>query len=284
MSMRLRRNKTQSSTAAMMAAPTQARRDLKTPLSRTQHSSSTKFVLMALGALAILATGGFLFTMSLRAASDPSPPNIAVRSEKKNEVLLNANKKKPNEEESKAELKVEEKNDVADEDTLIISTKHGDVKIVMRPDLSAESVAYVHALVDSGKCKRCNLYRAEKPGILQGIMQDPTVSYEEITKGKCPPEYQDEKQDCPAHDPQCACHGPIMTKGMVGWAAGGTGPDFFIDSYEKPAKFWQNQHTVFGEIKDDASFSVIEKIYTLPATNKGLTFLDEKIEFTLSFG
>mgnify|MGYP004300881927 CR=1 FL=1 len=33
---------------------------------------------------------------------------------------------------------------------------------------------------------------------------------------------------CPSHDPQCGCHGPIMSKGMVGWAGGSAGPDLFI--------------------------------------------------------
>jgi cyclophilin family peptidyl-prolyl cis-trans isomerase len=74
-----------------------------------------------------------------------------------------------------------------------------------------------------------------------------------------------------------------MTKGMVGWAGGDAGPDFFIDSYAQPAKFWGQQHTVFGEIKDDASFAVIDKIYTLPVTNKGMTYLDDRIHFTLAF-
>ena len=33
---------------------------------------------------------------------------------------------------------------------------------------------------------------------------------------------------CPSHDPNCGCHGPIMSKGMVGWAGGSAGPDLFI--------------------------------------------------------
>jgi hypothetical protein len=41
-----------------------------------------------------------------------------------------------------------------------------------------------------------------------------------VSKGACPPGT--------AVDPNRECHGPIMIRGMVGWAAGGVGPDFFI--------------------------------------------------------
>lgn len=35
----------------------------------------------------------------------------------------------------------------------------------------------------------------------------------------------------------------MMTKGMVAWAAGDTGPDFFIDNYKRKADWWGTQHT-----------------------------------------
>jgi hypothetical protein len=123
------------------------------------------------------------------------------------------------------------------------------------------------------KCSPCNLYRAEDSGILQGILKNeqvPTVQQ----RGKCPKGSESVSNNCPDWDKQCGCHGPIMTKGMlrpgcdwprrqiwlmlcsfhssflsigmVGWAGGGTGPDFFIDDYEDPAKFWGTQHTVWG--------------------------------------
>ncbi|KAI2493090.1 hypothetical protein MHU86_21438 [Fragilaria crotonensis] len=74
-----------------------------------------------------------------------------------------------------------------------------------------------------------------------------------------------------------------MTKGMVGWAGGGTGPDFFIDTYDAPATHWGNQHTVWGKVMDGESLAIITRIYDLPATNRGgMTFLDENIKFTMS--
>lgn len=251
--------------AATMAAPMQAKRDLKAPLSRIQRSNNTSVILMVLGIVAFVAIGGFLFSMTMQSVGDNNAP------QQKTSLKGQVEKEEP-------VAKVEDNA----EETLIIDTKHGKIKVVMRPDLSPESVEYIRALAKSKNCKRCNFYRAEKPGILQGIMKDSGISNAQITKGKCPPGEEGKKQDCPEHDPECGCHGPVMRKGMVGWAAGDTGPDFFIDSYERPAVFWGNQHTVFGEIKDENSFAVISKIYTLPVTKKGLTYLDEKIEFTLS--
>jgi len=158
-----------------------------------------------------------------------------------------------------------------------------DIIIHTRADWSPESVAYVHDIAKNvGSCDRCAFYRAEKPGILQGMIVSDKVP-KVAQKGDCPEEYAETQQDCPAHDPKCACHGPIMTKGMVGWAGGGTGTDFFINTYEKPAKFWGNQHTVWGQITDDESLALITKIFEKPVTAKGdMHYLDSNIKFTMS--
>ena len=257
----------------MVAAPMQARRDLKAPLSRPQRSGGLTALFVVLGLLGLAAIGFFLFFMSVQSTSEALPQVKESVGESKTEGVAWTVKK--------SNIVVEEKAPVVHEETLVLTTQHGNLRIVMRPDLSPSSVSYIRPLVQSGTCKRCNFYRAEKPGILQGIMDDPEVKVT-VNKGECPPEFVNSKQDCPAHDPNCGCHGPTMTKGMVGWAGGDTGPDFFIDSYKEPAKFWGQQHTVFGEIKDDASFAVIDKIYSLPVTNKGMTYLDEKIQFTMA--
>lgn len=74
-----------------------------------------------------------------------------------------------------------------------------------------------------------------------------------------------------------------MTKGMVGWAAGATGPDFFIDNYKAKADWWGTQHTLWGQIQDDASFAVIDKVWTLPAKNEGgLTMLEQPLHFDMA--
>ena len=104
-------------------------------------------------------------------------------------------------------------------------------------------------------------YRAEHNFLLQGVMGD-RIAAKNIEKGPCPvgvdlaEEYPNrsvlseikrlQKQRnseifvclfcrrCFEHDPNCGCHGPIMTRGDVGWAGGGTGPDFFIVDTDGP--------------------------------------------------
>ena len=107
-------------------------------------------------------------------------------------------------------------------DYITIQTPHGNIRITLRPDLSPESVDYVRSLIKSKTCddQSCRLYRAEKPGILQGILKSgadadrlqAAVAPNKVF-GKCPDEYKDVKQECPSHDPNCGCHGPIMVKG-----------------------------------------------------------------------
>ena len=168
------------------------------------------------------------------------------------------------------------------DDVLVLQTIHGNIRIVMRPDLSSGSVDYVRRLVDNGVCRRCNFYRAEKPGILQGVMANREVPTNTV-KGDCPTGLESVHNDCPEWDAQCGCHGPVMTKGSVAWAAGQSGgPDFFIDNYNKPADFWGTQHTNFGLIMDEESFRVIDAIFELPVTKGGMTMLKEPIHFDMS--
>jgi hypothetical protein len=169
-------------------------------------------------------------------------------------------------------------------ETLVLTTALGQIKITMRPDLSEGSVDYIHRLIESGTCHRCNFYRAEKPGILQGVMANkPDVPTNE-KRGNCPPTFERVKNDCPAWDAQCGCHGPVMTKGAVAWAAGQAGgPDFFLDNYKAPAKFWGTQHTNFGFIEDEESFLVITKIFDQPTKSSGsMTLIHDPIHFDMA--
>jgi cyclophilin family peptidyl-prolyl cis-trans isomerase len=168
-------------------------------------------------------------------------------------------------------------------ETLVLTTDIGKIRIVLRPDLSEGSVDYIHRMIDSGVCTRCNFYRAEKPGILQGAMvnKDVTVNTEH---GSCPPGSENVHNDCPVWDKKCACYGPLMTRGSVAWAAGQAGgPDFFIDAYKRPARWWGSQHTNFGKIEDDESLKLVEKVFTLPAAKNsgGMTILETKLQFTM---
>jgi hypothetical protein len=75
-----------------------------------------------------------------------------------------------------------------------------------------------------------------------------------------------------------------MTKGAVAWAAGQAGgPDFFLDNYKAPAKFWGTQHTNFGFIEDEESFYVITKIFDQPTKSSGsMTLIHDPIHFDMA--
>ena len=171
---------------------------------------------------------------------------------------------------------------------LVLTTKHGNIKITLRPDLSQGSVDYIHTLVESyggngERCMHCNFYRAETPGILQGIMEHKGVVPTNEVRGSCPPGSEGVDNDCPTWDQHCGCHGPVMTRGAVAWAAGEAGgPDFFIDAYPNPAKWWGTQHTNFGFIEDETSLTIIDAIFELPIESGGdMDFLKDSIHFDL---
>jgi len=179
--------------------------------------------------------------------------------------------------------------DVEDTNTetiITLSTTEGDIHIKLLPKLSLSSVQYIKTLVKSSiPCEKCRFYRAEKPGILQGILAKKSILPNKVLGG-CPDKYSDievEKSKCPEWDSNCDCHGPIMTRGMVGWAGGGGGPDFFIDMYKKPALHWENQHTVWGEVLDKNSLAVIDGIFELDVNMSGsMSMLKKELHISLN--
>jgi len=171
--------------------------------------------------------------------------------------------------------------DEPNDESLVVTSKYGLIRIGLRPDLSPESVAYIREFVTANDCMKCQFYRSEKNLLVQGMMNNPNLPTTKVF-GKCPD--LQFKSEC--NDPSCSCHGPIMTKGMVAWAGGRSGgPDWFINVFEKPVTSWGKQHTVWGEIQDKESFFTIQTMQALPVTKagvSGLYYLDEKIEFTLT--
>lgn len=101
--------------------------------------------------------------------------------------------------------------------TITLHTSQGNINVKLRPDLSIASVRYIKALLEeSSPCTNCNFYRAEKPGILQGHLSKKNIPPNTVL-GDCPEEFKGLKHECPPHDPKCGCHGPVMTRGMIGW-------------------------------------------------------------------
>jgi len=72
-----------------------------------------------------------------------------------------------------------------------------------------------------------------------------------------------------------------VNPGMVGWAGGaGGGPHFFIYMGAGPAEHWLHDHTVWGELADEASKDAVERILSLPsADNGGMTMLNTRAPF-----
>mmetsp|Transcript_7038 Transcript_7038/g.10112 ORF Transcript_7038/g.10112 Transcript_7038/m.10112 type:complete len:281 (-) Transcript_7038:721-1563(-) len=188
----------------------------------------------------------------------------------------------------------EEKRDPTNTQGLLIRANPiGDIRIAFRPDLAGpSSIQYVIDVVEAASvassdgdiqngvtCSRCNFYRAEPKLLLQGVIAQHSISSHSVSLGPCPDKLPPQSH-CPEHDPNCGCHGPIMTKGMVGWAGGGEGPDFFLNTFDKPVDWWEHQHTVWGEL-DEESIRVVESAYDLPAHKQGMRMLDKHLEFSI---
>jgi cyclophilin family peptidyl-prolyl cis-trans isomerase len=239
-----------------------------------------------------------------------------ILQQQQQQSLANTNLRKEEARPEVANTRIVSERDATKTTTLVLTTSAGMIRIVLRPDWSHASVQHVIHMANyhqimSGEspppphkeegppppmCQPCNLYRAESPGILQGVLAvNPAaimgsssstvhnILTAPIPKGDCPLGYEDVTNECPTWDTDCTCHGPVMTRGMVGWAAGQTGPDFFMNTYHRPATWWGTQHTVWGEIQDTMSWQVIDAIYAAPTyTQDGLIYLKEPLHISLS--
>lgn len=111
---------------------------------------------------------------------------------------------------------------------LLIHTELGTVRIYFTPQLSgATSIEYIQKVVQSSNadehrnhlgsnassCDRCNFYRAEPDLLLQGVLSQQSVPISDVLLGPCPLADWKPSTTCPSHDPECGCHGPLMTRG-----------------------------------------------------------------------
>uniref|UniRef100_A0A7S0E180 Uncharacterized protein n=1 Tax=Phaeocystis antarctica TaxID=33657 RepID=A0A7S0E180_9EUKA len=169
--------------------------------------------------------------------------------------------------------------------------KEHTLRLRLLPEHSAPSVEFMR-FAATNQCGG-ELYRSEKDFLVQGRINcgGSGAAPPRVVKGGCPAGVPpDGKRACPKHDPNCGCHGPIMSKGMVGWAGGSSGPDLFIYTASRscavggcPATHWSRDHTVFAEVADDATWAVIEELYALPVKRDGMTFFAEKIKLAVGW-
>lgn len=263
-----------------------ARRRSKTSLNNPICVAATTLVLI------LISLGGILLFFAQSNHSEIIHSNRGDVQEELSSSQLRRQQKQS------VEIVSEEKGNVSNTRGLLIRTNQiGNIRISFRPDLAGPtSIQYIINVVEAAAgsslqttdgntnngvtCDRCNFYRAETKLLLQGVIAQKSVPNTEVLLGPCPIENYTPELECPEHDPKCGCHGPIMTKGMVGWAGGGNGADFFINTFATPVNWWERQHTVWGEL-DEESIRVVESAYDLPATMKGMRMLDEKINFTI---
>lgn len=169
--------------------------------------------------------------------------------------------------------------------------KEHTLRLRLLPEHSAPSVEFMR-FAATHQCGG-ELYRSEKDFLVQGRINcgGSGAAPPRVVKGGCPAGVlPDGKRACPEHDPNCGCHGPIMSKGMVGWAGGSSGPDLFIYTASRscavggcPATHWSRDHTVFAEVADDATWAVIEELYALPVKRDGMTFFAEKLKLAVGW-
>eukprot|EP00197_Chlamydomonas_leiostraca_P005064 CAMPEP_0202874538 /NCGR_PEP_ID=MMETSP1391-20130828/25593_1 /ASSEMBLY_ACC=CAM_ASM_000867 /TAXON_ID=1034604 /ORGANISM="Chlamydomonas leiostraca, Strain SAG 11-49" /LENGTH=340 /DNA_ID=CAMNT_0049555991 /DNA_START=48 /DNA_END=1070 /DNA_ORIENTATION=- len=145
-------------------------------------------------------------------------------------------------------------------DTLVLVTMYGRVRIKLRPDWHGPSVDFARRLAQLPELctNKCEFYRAEPGFLLQGSLH-----------AFIPP--NSKTQEGPG----------FMQKGDIGWAGGGPGPDFFIYLGEQPAAHFGRSHTVWGQIADEDSMKLVQKMVMLPATAPkpgDMHMLDKNIE------
>lgn len=137
--------------------------------------------------------------------------------------------------------------DLAAVDVVALRTKYGDLRIRLRPDWHEPSVRYVRTVALTDTCTaKCVLYRAEPGFLLQGGM-----------RAVVPPNNETKEKAA----------GTAMEKGDVAWAGGSAGPDLFI-TMSRVGGFG-GSHTVWGQLADEESFALSEKLVQLPI-EKGL--------------
>lgn len=116
-------------------------------------------------------------------------------------------------------IAVDEQYNEDHDEGLLIHTDLGTIRIYFTPQLSGQtSIDYIQDVATDLKknkkmsCDRCNFYRAEPDLLLQGVLSQHNV-INKVTLGPCPESSWKPSSPCPPHDPNCGCHGPIMTRG-----------------------------------------------------------------------
>ena len=152
------------------------------------------------------------------------------------------------------------------------------LRVRLRPDLSGpSSAAFVRAAAVAGCGGRVDRdatrvgFEFARGEIDCAAVLTATDAHREaarlqlrVAKGPCPAGAASDLGLEPNRERDRGCYGPVVTRGMVGWAAAGSGPEFFVYTGERPAEHWAREHTVWGEVADDATFAALARLHALP--------------------
>lgn len=162
---------------------------------------------------------------------------------------------------------------------LVWSTALGQIRVQLLPDLAPSSVRELLRMglllstsssgsSSSGHCSNCRIYRAERGFLVQGVVETPGA-YVAVPRHPNPPQRK------------------VMQRGLMCWAGGGGGPDWFVNMIDQSG--FADQHLCFGQV-DQAGLAVFESILSLPVKPKGgadsvemvLLQQDVRFNFTLA--
>jgi cyclophilin family peptidyl-prolyl cis-trans isomerase len=136
---------------------------------------------------------------------------------------------------------------------LVWQTVLGTIRVHLLPELAPGSVGELTRMgmlltvSSNGQCSNCRIYRAEQGFLVQGIVEAPGA-YVAVPRHPNPPQRK------------------VMQRGLVCWAGGGGGPDWFVNMIDQSG--FQDDHLCFGQV-DRAGLEVCEKILRLPVKPKG---------------
>lgn len=153
---------------------------------------------------------------------------------------------------------------------MVWTTALGDIHVQLLPELAPGSVRELLRLgalltVDSnGYCSDCRIYRAEPGFLVQGIVEAPG-GYVAVPRNPNPPQRH------------------TMQRGLVCWAGGGGGPDWFVNLIDQSG--FGDQHLCFGQV-NAAGLAVFEAVLKLPLKPKAegveMALLKEDVRFNLT--
>lgn len=144
-------------------------------------------------------------------------------------------------------------------------TIHGNISITLRPELAPSSVRELQRMANSllkGHCLECHFYRSEANFLVQGVITSPGF-YVATPRQPNPPQQS------------------VMERGLVCWAGGFGGPDFFINLVDNAG--FGDSHLCWGKITDMA---VVDRLAALPLMPKfkpnDMTFILQPVKFNMS--